>query len=285
MVRPDENIPPHPSGEVPSGCVDPAGVSPARGDIGVPVSRPQSLGEIRATTAGRHKLGKQLWLFTEEQARGRQHEVKPAASSDLQRESRAAHVTAKATSTRARSGHQPGGVDLPGVLGVARVHGPTRNRRDPSALPESGQGASHKAKSKASAAQRKSEGVVVPSMAATNNAVEGKGPCFGHVGREGKRAGMVGSFRPKLPLGISAEHSVPQPPGPLRSRAKRWKRTAWSTDPLPWHDTPGNRRRSGRNSAHARARGPSASRVRENREHGLTGGPEYSSSTTHVLRR
>ena len=201
MVRPDENGPPRPSGEPSSGCVDPAGASPARGDIGVPVSRPQSSGEIPAATAGHHKLGKQLWLFTGEQARGRQHEVKPAASSDLQRESRAAHVTAKATSTRARSGHQPGGVDLPGVEGVARVQGPTWNRRDPSALPESGQGASHKTTSKANAAQRKSEGVVVPSMAATNNAVGGKGPCGDHAARGGTHEGMAGAFRPNLPGG------------------------------------------------------------------------------------
>ena len=201
MVRPDENSPPLHCDEQFSGCVDPAGASPARGDIGVPVSRSQAWRETAASRAGRQEPGKQLLLFTGEQARGRQHEVKPAASTEKQWESRAAHVTAKATSTRARSGHQPGGVDLPGVWGVARVQGPTWNRRDPSAQPESGQGAPHKAKSKANAAQRKSEGVVVPSMAATNNAVGGKGPCGDRAARGGTHEGMAGAFRSNLPGG------------------------------------------------------------------------------------
>jgi RNA-directed DNA polymerase len=128
--------------------------------------------------------------------------VKPAASTEKQGESRAAHFTAKATSTDERPGHETLAVDLPGVWGVARVQGPTWNRRDPSAQPESGQGASYKAKSKASAAQRKSEGVVVPSMAATNNAVGGKGPCGDQAGRGGTHEGMSGINRLNLPDGV-----------------------------------------------------------------------------------
>ncbi|HEV8659766.1 MAG TPA: group II intron reverse transcriptase/maturase [Thermoanaerobaculia bacterium] len=67
-----------------------------------------------------------------------------------------------------------------------------RNTRDPSAPLLSQQGGSYKPKAKSSAAQRKSEGIVVPAMGVTNNAPGGKGPCGGRVGGEGKREGMTG---------------------------------------------------------------------------------------------
>jgi RNA-directed DNA polymerase len=54
------------------------------------------------------------------------------------------------------------------------------------------QGVSYKPKAKSSAAQRKSEGIVVPAMGVKNNAPGGKGPCGGRVGSEGKREGMTG---------------------------------------------------------------------------------------------
>jgi len=74
-----------------------------------------------------------------------------------------------------------------------------RNTRGPSALPSSRQGGSYKPKAKASAAQRESEGIVVPSIAATNNAAGGKGPCGGHVVGGGKREGMAGKSGPNHP--------------------------------------------------------------------------------------
>ncbi len=224
MVRPDE-ISPEPEGPaLTSGFADPAGGSPVQEDAGVPGSRSQARGESRVSRAGCHKPNEQLELFEltdGEQARGRQHQVKPAASTEKQWESRAAHVTAKATSTDERSGHQILAMDLPGVWGVARVQGSVRNRRDPSALPESGQGVSHKAKSKASAAQRKSEGVVVPSMAATNNAVGGKGPWGDHAERRGKREGMAGSPRSNHPAGAHPSDKVRQLQARLRKAAKQ----------------------------------------------------------------
>jgi hypothetical protein len=67
-----------------------------------------------------------------------------------------------------------------------------RNRRDPSAQPESGPDASYKPKAKSSAAQRESEGIVVPKKDVTNNAFGGKGPCGDRVEAEGKREGMIG---------------------------------------------------------------------------------------------
>ena len=100
-----------------------------------------------------------------EQARGPQYQVNVAASTDLQRESRAAHFTAKTTPDAPGPKRASG---LPGVGTVARVQGEVRNRRGPSARPESGQGASNKPKVKSTAAQR--EPVPTPRQAPNCNA-------------------------------------------------------------------------------------------------------------------
>src|SRR5687768_14823729 len=75
-----------------SRCDDPAGESPVPVSGDAPGSRPPAQGEIPVSEAGRRKP-----VQYGEQARGPQHEVKPAASIDSQPEGRAAHVTAKAT--------------------------------------------------------------------------------------------------------------------------------------------------------------------------------------------
>jgi hypothetical protein len=194
MVRRDEVDPgPRPRGEgAASRCTSPTGGSPVRVSAGAPGSRPQARGCEPAARAGRRKP------LRREQERGPQHEVKPAASSDSQWGSRAAHVTAKATSDALRTGAQRASGPS-GVWGAARVQGEVRNTRGPSASPSSRQGGSYKPKVKSSAAQRESEGIVVPSIAATNNAAGGKGPCGGHVGGGGKREGMAGSSGPNHP--------------------------------------------------------------------------------------
>ncbi len=56
---------------------------------------------------------------------------------------------------------------------------------------------------KAVGAQRESEGVVVPAMAAKKNAAGGKGPCSGQAGGRGKGEGMVRTAGPKHPGGLS----------------------------------------------------------------------------------
>jgi RNA-directed DNA polymerase len=86
-----------------------------------------------------------------------------------------------------------------GVWGAARVEGEARNTRDPSASPPSRQVAWYKPKAKSTDAQRESEGSVVPSRVATNNATGGKGPWGGHAGRAGKREGMAGTSGPNNP--------------------------------------------------------------------------------------
>ena len=75
---------------------------------------------------------------------------------------------------------------------MARAQGSVRNRRGPSARPESGQGDSYKPKVKASAAQRESEGVVVLVTPAQQNAGRGKDPYGDHVGSGATCEGMAG---------------------------------------------------------------------------------------------
>src|SRR5207237_9388999 len=114
---------------------------------------------------------------------------------------------------------------LGGVGGAARVQGSARNTRDPSASPSSRQGGSYKSKTKSSAAQRKSEGIVVPIARATkavqNNAAGGKGPWgTGRVDRRGTRKGMDAK-RPNSPDGRSPGDNVRRLQGRLRDVAKQ----------------------------------------------------------------
>src|SRR5437868_12955965 len=97
-----------------SRCTSPAGESPVPVSAGAPGSRPQARREIVEAQAGRREP------LRREQARGPQHEVKPAASKDEQSGSRAAHVTAKATPT-VRAPERAVGPG--GVRGAARVQG------------------------------------------------------------------------------------------------------------------------------------------------------------------
>jgi hypothetical protein len=92
-----------------SRCSSPAGASPASVSAGAPSSRPQASREIALAQAGCRKP------LRREPARGPQRPVKPTASTHSQSESRAAHVTAKATSAVSQSGDQA--ADLGGVEG------------------------------------------------------------------------------------------------------------------------------------------------------------------------
>lgn len=131
-----------------------------------------------------------------ERARGPQHEVNLAASTDEQSGSRAAHVTAKATTGAQEPERTPG---PGGVRRAARVQGVARNTGGPSRQPESGQGGSYKPKAKSRAVERESEGTVVPERAVGQNAAGGKGPCGGQTDRGGKREGMAGRTGPNDP--------------------------------------------------------------------------------------
>jgi len=109
------------------------------------------------------------------------------------------------------------------------VQGGERNTRGPSALPSSRQGGSYKPRAKSSAAQRESEGIVVPKRearatrrnAVQNNAAGGKGPCGGHADGAGKREGMAGKTGPNDPDGRRPRDEVRQLQRRLWVAAKR----------------------------------------------------------------
>jgi len=88
------------------------------------------------------------------------------------------------------------------------VQGEVRNTRGPSAQPASRQGVPYKPKAKAGAAQRESEGTVVPEIGVTKNAPGGKRPWGGEVGSGGKREGMA--KRPNNPGGHLSDAKVRQ---------------------------------------------------------------------------
>jgi hypothetical protein len=177
-----------------SRCASPAGASPVPVSAEAPGSRSQARGEIPVSQAGRQEP------LRREQQRGPQHEVKLAASKEKQSESRAAHVTAKATLDAPGFG-QARATSLGGVGSAARVEGEAWNTGGPSPSPSSRQGGSNKPKVKSSAVQRESEGTVVLSMVAQNNATGGRGPCGDRVEGAGKREGMAASSGPTDPDG------------------------------------------------------------------------------------
>src|SRR5689334_2989496 len=148
-------------GEKPaSRCDQPSGASPVSVSAEAPSSRPAVSGEIQRLRPGDESVRDSEELFSAEQVHGPQHQVKLAASTEKQSESRAGHVTAKATATSHVSERDAA---LGGVRRAARAQGGSRNTREPSALPLSRQGAPHKPMVKAEAAQRKSDGVIVPT--------------------------------------------------------------------------------------------------------------------------
>jgi len=259
-----------------SRCSSPAGASPASVSAGAPSSRPQALGEIPMARAGCQEP------LRREPARGPQHQVKPAASTDLQPESRAGHVAAKAMFAMPQSGGKRI-AGLGGVGGAARVQGEERNTRGPSAPLWSGQGGSYKPMAKSSRAQRESEGVVVPRIVVTNNTTGGKDPCSGPVEGASTRKGMTGEPGSNHPAEASLSVNVRQSryrlgvrpiPGrvcAVRDRSPR--RSDLRRAPRLWSAT-----RFGGVTPYSDR--PPVSRVREIRTHGLNGGLANSRSMT-----
>jgi len=251
-----------------SRCSSPAGASPASVSAGAPSSRPQASREIAVARAGCRKP------LRREPARGPQHQVKPAASTDLQPESRAGHVAVKAMSVALQSGAVRA-AGLGGVWGAARVQGDERNTRGPSARPGSGQSDSYKPMAKSSRAQRESEGVVVLRIVATNNAAGGKGPCSGLVDRAATREGMTGTTGSNHPAGRELSVKARHPQHRLGSRpsvgrsAQPFRCVSRRPDLLRDPDGVGRIRSV---CITPRSDRPPESRVREIRTHGLNGG-------------
>ena len=267
MVRRDEADRPASA----SRCPFPAGASPVSVSAGAPSSRPQVRVERRVAQAGCRKP------LRREPVRGPQPDVKLAASTHLQSERRAGHVAAKTTPCALQSGDVRV-QGLGGVWSAARGHGDVRNTRGPSARSGSGQGGWYKPTAKSSAVQRESEGTVVLMKAATNNAVGGKGPCFGRARNEGTCEGMAGKTGPNHPDELALVVKAPELPNELGPRAEQC--------PLPTSrlrcDTRSALRDAGGRSAHAASRRPSVSRVPEIGTHGLNGGPVRSPMMFHL---
>ena len=192
----------------------PAGASPVSVSAGAPSSRPQASGENPVAQAGCQKP------LRRKPARGPQHQVKPAASTELPPESRTDHVAVKATSAMPQSGGARV-AGLGGVEGAARVQGEERNTRGPSAPPSSRHSDAYKPMAKARRAQRASEGTIVASSLATNNARGAKGSCGGHGDGASTREGMTGTPGSNAPGGPSSSDKVRQLQRRLWVAAKR----------------------------------------------------------------
>jgi len=173
VVRPDERVGVSWEPSARSGCVLPTGASPVPVGVGAPGSRPQAGGEIPLSRAGRREP------LRGEREFGSQLHVNPAASKEKQWGSRAAHVTAKATSSAPVPKRVEGSS---GVRGATRSQGRVRNRRGPSSLPSSRRGVAYKPKAKSRVAERESEGIVVVRRPVKQNTVGAKGPRAGQVG-------------------------------------------------------------------------------------------------------
>jgi hypothetical protein len=269
-------------------CACPTGESPVPVGVGAPGSRPQAVEGDLCARAGCQEPVRRRKPRSGEQARGPQHQVKPAASTDLQPAGRAAHVTAKATSLE-RDPKRAGGCG--GVGGAARVQGQVRNVRGPSAWPESGQARSYMPKAKSRRAQRESEGIVVPdgearaalTKAVRHNAAGGKGPCGGHAEIAGKREGMAGQTGPNDPDAGDCGDKVRQLQRQLWAAAKRAPGGCLHVQHRPCrsddlraacgaiHD-PAQPHLARGGPHNAASRRPLVSRVREIRTHGLSGG-------------
>jgi len=101
------------------------------------------------------------------------------------------------------------------------VQGEVRNTRGPSSQPVSGRGGSYKPKAKSSVAERESEGAVVVTMLAQNNASGAKGPCGEDAVRAGKREGMAATSGPNDPVGLKPSEEVRRLQRRLCGAAKR----------------------------------------------------------------
>jgi RNA-directed DNA polymerase len=110
---------------------------------------------------------------------------------------------------------------LGGVEGAARVQGAERNTRGPSAPPSSRHRDAYKPMAKARRAQRASEGTIVASSLATNNARGAKGSCGGHGDGASTREGMTGTPGSNSPGGPPSSDKVRQLQRRLWVAAKR----------------------------------------------------------------
>jgi len=255
--------------------IRPAGESPVRVDAGVPGSRPQSRGEIPAAERG------VVSLFGGSKRAGWDCSLVRVTIGEP---SRSCHGEGHVRQSLIRIGHggSPRGRE---TCTRARSDHGTRETRLASLLSKDRW---YKPSAKSSGGQRESEGVVVVRIGVQNNAPVAKDPRFDRacVGRERQdmSAPQMRSNHPGAPRPTEPSASEMAAMASCRSAARalpRWglwaaaKRPAASSRRATrswWGDSPqaACRRQvfAGRVAAPGRS---SASRVRENRTHGLKG--------------
>ena len=259
-------------------CTRPAGASPATvGTPGAPCSRLRASGEIRPSKRSVESRKRGIGLVERERSCG------PNVSEPLQpREIGTRKVgwpsrSCRGEGNRLRTAVTGGPQDTPGVREGARSEGLVWNRRDPPRRPTSGEGGGYKPTAKCHRAGRESEGLVVPWMAPTITASEGRGPALVVSGNEGKGEGMP--VRANNPT-----YKAREPRSRLYMAAKRLLVVAGSG--LPTHRLtgltipPGPCAERGRTRA-CGVRRPSVSRVPEIGTHGLKGGFRSPGSQEH----
>lgn len=173
-----------------------------------------------------------------------------------------------------------------GVRGAARAHRGVWNSRGPSWLSLPRQGGSYESRTKSSAAERESEGIVVLLSACCGWArwscgitrLEGGVPAVVGVADEGKREGMAGSS------GLTTSWGVSPVVGARELRRRLWVGANWSIRACVhavvqaswgWRPGEGVEACVWVGWVMPRLERPSVSRVREICTHGLNGGLDY----------
>jgi len=252
----------------------PAGESPVRVGVGAPGSRPQSRGETPAAERGVESL------FGGSKRAGCDCSLVKGAMGEP---SRSCHGEGHVCRVEFRSRRRV----LPGYgkLHARTVWSGTWETRLPSLVSKD---RSYKPRAKSSGGQRESEGVVVVMIGVQNNAPGAKGPCFDRACVGSERQGMAARLmRSNYPGGRrSVEPTASEMAcsatcrlvARARPRGRLWVAAKRSQDPAPrvkqsrWGDS--LRAARGRWVPGGCVAAPgrsSASRVRENRTHGLKG--------------
>jgi hypothetical protein len=254
--------------------IRPAGVSPARVGVGAPGSRPQSRGEIPAAERGVESL------FGGSKRAGCDCSL---VRSTMGEPSRSCHGEGHVCRVEFRSRRRvPPGY---GELHARTVWFGTRETRLSSLVSKD---RSYKPMVKSSGGQRESEGAVVVRIGVQKNAPGAKGPHFDRacVGSERQdmtapllRPNHPGGRRPVVSAASQMGHGLTcQPDARARPRGRLWVAAKQPGSPLRrttrfrWGDSPRAVRCPRLSAGCVAAPGrSSASRVRENRTHGLKG--------------
>jgi hypothetical protein len=249
-------------------CVELAGGSPVSVSAGAPRSRLRASGEISPSKRSDESRPGTVRFLGWKQRRGpNATSVNPAAS----REKHPKGEVAEPIMSRRRQQTAPGRTgwvqDASGVWGRARGESSTRNRRDPTWRPTSGEGGAYKPMAKGNRAGRESEGFVVAWTTATKTPSERRGPALVALVAGGKCEGMSARTN-------NLSEKARKPWGELFVTAKFLPdRRAFAPSLSVGRDDPhvgGRKTDLGRSASGMRR--PSVSRMRETRTYGLNGG-------------